>query len=114
MADPVFSKNDVRVRAATREDAKAMYEKSRERKDESVSPPHNISQAALLRSTKEVGLRDGKELPRLPYSRQEARAIFGLGQQAGAMMALDFNANLKTATNADIRQYRIIHFATHA
>lgn len=113
IADPVFSKDDVRVRAAIKGAAKSIDGRSGQRKDEPISPSHNISQIALLRSTKEVGLEDGKELPRLPFSREEALAIFALGQQAGAMNALDFNATRETATSAEIEQYRIVHFGTH-
>jgi CHAT domain-containing protein len=109
IADPVFSKDDVRARAAFKGEAKAVDEK-----DKPIIPSPDISQTAFLRSIKEVGLGDGKELPRLPFSGQEARTIFALGRQAEAMIALDFNANLKTATSAEIEQHRIIHFATHA
>ncbi|HEX5731891.1 MAG TPA: CHAT domain-containing protein [Blastocatellia bacterium] len=109
IADPVFSKDDVRVRAAT----KAIDEQSGQRQDEPNSPSHNISQIALLRSTREVGLGDGKELPRLPFSRKEAQAIFALGHPAGAMNALDFNATREIVTSAEMGQYRIVHFATH-
>lgn len=70
--------------------------------------------ASLLRSEKEVRRGDGKQLPRLPFSRKEALAIFALGQQAGAMNALDFNATREIATSAEIGQYRIVHFATHS
>lgn len=109
IADPVFSKDDVRARAAFKGEAKAVDEK-----DKPIIPSPDISQTTFLRSIKEAGLGDGKELPRLPFSGQEARTIFALGRQAGAMIALDFNANLKTATSAEMEQYRIIHFATHA
>ena len=54
IADPVFSKDDVRARAAIKGEAKTIDEKAR-RKDEPISPSHNISETALLRSTKEVG-----------------------------------------------------------
>ncbi|MGA9768014.1 MAG: CHAT domain-containing tetratricopeptide repeat protein [Blastocatellia bacterium] len=109
IADPVFSKDDVRARAAFKGEAKAVAEK-----DKPIIPSPDISQTAFLRSIKEAGLVDGRELPRLPFSGQEARTIFALGRQAEAMIALDFNANLKTATSAEMGQHRIIHFATHA
>jgi CHAT domain-containing protein/Tfp pilus assembly protein PilF len=109
IADPVFSKDDVRARAAFKGEAKAV-----DGKDKPIIPSIDILQTAFLRSIKGVGFGDGKELPRLPFSGQEARTIFALGQQSGAMIALDFNANLRTATSAEMGQYRIIHFATHA
>ena len=109
IADPVFGKDDVRARAALKGEAKAVDER-----DKRIIPSPDNSQTALLRSIKEAGLGDGKQLPRLPFSGQEARTIFALGRQAGAMIAVDFDANLKTANSAEMGQYRIIHFATHA
>jgi CHAT domain-containing protein/Tfp pilus assembly protein PilF len=113
IADPVFSKDDVRARAAVKGEVKSINGKNGWRKDGPIISSHDISETALLRSTKEVGLGDGKDLPRLLFSRKEAQAIFDLGQQAGAMSALDFNATRETATSAEMRQYRIVHFATH-
>jgi CHAT domain-containing protein len=113
IADPVFNKDDVRVRAAIKDEVKASGEKRRGRDAKLTVRPYSISHAELLRSVRESGLGDGNDLPRLPFSRQEARAIFALGRQAGAMSALDFNASRETATGPEIRQYRILHFATH-
>jgi CHAT domain-containing protein/tetratricopeptide (TPR) repeat protein len=114
IADPVFNKDDVRVRAAIKGAVRAIGEKRGGREDEPVARPDNVSQIALLRSVMEAGLSDGNELPRLPFSRQEALAISALGRQAGAMSALDFNASRETATGTEIGQYRTVHFATHA
>jgi CHAT domain-containing protein/uncharacterized iron-regulated protein len=113
LADPVFNKDDVRVRTAAKGEAKAIDEKSGGQKDAPIIQSQEVSDSSLLRSAKEVGLGDGKELPRLPFSRREARDIFALSQQAGAMSALDFEASRKTATGAEIEQYRVVHFATH-
>jgi CHAT domain-containing protein/Tfp pilus assembly protein PilF len=113
IADPVFDKRDVRVRATMKEKKKAVAGKN-EQEDKADLHLDNISQIAFKRSVSEVGLGNGKELQRLPFSGQEARAIFSLSQHAGAMSALDFEANLETATSAEMKQYRIVHFATHS
>src|SRR6185369_14517124 len=77
-----------------------------------------LSDLALTRSRNEVGLTDRGELPRLPFSRQEAEAISALIKQAESRqvetkIALDFEASRETASSPDLGQYRIVHFATH-
>jgi CHAT domain-containing protein len=50
----------------------------------------------------------------LPFTRQEAEAIYSLTRaDDGRMKALDFDANLTTATSSELSQYRVVHFATH-
>ncbi len=76
------------------------------------------SDAALIRSANQVGLTDRGDLPRLPFSRQEAEAIHALTRQAGiaqaeTKVALGFEASRETASSPDLGQYRIVHFATH-
>ena len=52
-------------------------------------------------------------LPRLPGTRREAAAIAALAPESNRKQALDFDANRATLTSADIKQYRILHLATH-
>jgi CHAT domain-containing protein len=52
-------------------------------------------------------------LPRLPFSRREAQAILAQAPRTMALGALDFAANRTTATSPELRQYRILHIATH-
>jgi CHAT domain-containing protein len=51
---------------------------------------------------------------RLPFSLEEAETILGLARDKKRMRAVGFDANLKVALDPAIREYRIIHFATHA
>jgi CHAT domain-containing protein len=51
---------------------------------------------------------------RLPFSLEEAEAILDLARDKKTMRAVGFDANLKAALDPAIREYRIIHFATHA
>ena len=94
-ADPVFSTDDPRVITA-----RAAHAVKAE-KD---------STADALRSATELGLGD---LRRLRFSRQEADEITRLANNDLKLEAVDFQANRALATNAELGQYRIVHFATH-
>jgi len=52
------------------------------------------------------------DLRRLLASRWEANAIASLAQ-GSVLKATDFKANLATALSPELKNYRIIHFATH-
>ncbi|MFN7928448.1 MAG: CHAT domain-containing protein [Blastocatellia bacterium] len=54
------------------------------------------------------------EFVRLRFTRAEAEQIASLAPAAQTLKALDFAANLDTATSAALSDYRIVHFATHA
>lgn len=109
LADPVFDREDVRVRASLKR--KVASSRQMIKRDASSAPDSN-SQTALSRSAGEVGLSDGGPLPRLPFSREEAKAIL-VASAAGSKIALDFTASRATATDPELSQYRIVHFATH-
>ena len=121
LADPVFDADDARVQSSIKAQAKnGATEKHQVNKAEGPSDgaSKEVSDAALTRSANEVGLTDRGELPRLPFSRQEAEAIYALTRQAGvdqdgARVALGFEASRETASSPDLGQYRIVHFATH-
>lgn len=89
-ADPVFDNQDARI-------AK-----------NSKSEPQNVALAQTLRD-----FRFGKTLPRLLASREEARNISKFVDNKNASVRLGFDANLKNIENADLSDYRILHFATH-
>jgi CHAT domain-containing protein/Tfp pilus assembly protein PilF len=105
LADPVFDKDDERVKA--------------------VSVAKNpVTQAA---STSEIAFRrdiaramedsDGNfRFPpsRLAAAHWEAEEISKLVPARERMQALDFAANRRTAISPELSQYRIVHFATHA
>ncbi len=102
LADPVFDVHDDRLRLATKNDRygpPALSQVSRE--------------SGLDRSAREVGLARGGAFPRLPFSRREADAIYSIARQGDVTKALDFNASKATAMNPQLRDYRIVHFATH-
>jgi CHAT domain-containing protein len=102
LGDPVFQKEDSRVKPGGGASNKASNPTSAHSNEEAKS---DVKRAAW-----ESGLQN---LERLPYSRREAEAIIALAPQGKSLKALDFDASLTTVTSEDIARYRIIHFATH-
>lgn len=100
LADPVFDAGDERLAVSTRTD--------------SLSFPSVVS-SDLNRSADDVGLtRGGKTyLSPLLYTRKEAVAVMAVTPPGKVMLALDFEANRRTATSPSLARYSIIHFATH-
>jgi len=97
LADPVFAPDDPRVKAASLASA----------------PGPATTQSDSPTPLKQT-LRDFRgQLERLFYSRDEAEAIHAAAPTGGGFKALDFQANRAAATNPDLGQYRIVHFATH-
>jgi CHAT domain-containing protein len=95
LADPVFSVNDPRLASGSKgqhasADADAVGE--------------------TQRSASESGVGD---LTRLRFSRQEAEEIARLAGEKRNLKALDFAASRTVATTDQLRDYRIVHFATH-
>ncbi len=97
LADPVFAMNDPRVKAKTLG------------KNEPKAAPGIAS--PLERSLRSFEAREG--LARLILSRDEAEAIAAAVPAADRFKALDFKASRAEAMSTALRQYRIVHFATH-
>jgi CHAT domain-containing protein/Tfp pilus assembly protein PilF len=141
LADPVFDRADARVQwdepaglgSGRKDEPGANHPQSAE-----VAPNRDVSQedlaaaeyqgsadgdesleaAQLTRSAADAGwerTRSGEVyLPRLQSTRKEAEAIVALTPAGQSFEALDFKASRATATSADLANYRIVHFATHA
>ncbi|HEV8486799.1 MAG TPA: tetratricopeptide repeat protein [Blastocatellia bacterium] len=111
IADPVFHEFDPRLGSAT---------SAGQRIAADVSPGPGVARAStvpgdLQRSADEMGLASGQQMfPRLPFTRLEAKHILANSPAGAAMAALDFDASKATATGANLSDYRIVHFATHA
>ena len=105
LADPVFSADDARI---TSKPGKSL---ARGLVDEL---PDSVAER-LTRSAADVGAGRGAGfyLRRLPFSRQEARAILQVAPPGEAKKALDFDASRRVATDPELAKYRIVHFATH-
>ena len=98
-ADPVFEKDDSRLSAAKEPTANDSPEQSR---------------TETYRALRDVGVAgDGRGIPRLFASRDEANAIMAVTSSTLSLKALGFEASKGLATGSELSQYRIIHFATH-
>lgn len=104
-ADPVFDERDERVRLAP--DGRASVEAGGK-----APAGGRASEAGLTRGAAAGGF-SAESLPRLPYTRREAKAILSLPPAAASRAALDFDASRKTAVGEDLSDYRFVHFATH-
>jgi CHAT domain-containing protein len=104
IADPVFEKDDPRVRLSRLQGSSQSVKNIAALRGAETEPP--LDQVEL----------DNKPLvfERLPFSSEEAEAILDLARDKKTMRAVGFDANLKVALDPSIRDYRIIHFATHA
>ncbi|MBO0722477.1 MAG: CHAT domain-containing protein [Blastocatellia bacterium] len=102
LADPVFDKDDGRIKLAH------VAGTGKEDDRESEAPAGR----ELLRATRDV-MGEKTDITRLPFSRKEAEAILSVTPEAASLKALDFDASRATATSGDLAQYRIVHFATH-
>ena len=98
-ADPVFEKDDPRVKHKGRRITKPI--------------PRPWSRE-LERTFRDLGVIDEKNtLSRLPFTREEAKGIVSLIPEGKGMLRLDFGANLSSVKSGELSHYRIIHFATH-
>lgn len=98
LADPVFGEDDGRLLAAKKR-----------------SPPTGASgsdgRSSAMSGEKLLG--PGFSLRRLPLTAQEAEAIKDAASPQDVMIAVGFEASRRTLMKPELRQYRIIHFATH-
>jgi CHAT domain-containing protein len=99
LADPVFSEDDERVIASNKEPAVSSQ----------ATTPTDVNNLALTRAALEAGVT----FRRLLHTRTEADSILKLVPATEAIQAFDFAANRATATNPQLSEYRIVHFATH-
>ena len=89
--------------------ADPVYSADEERSDD-------VADAPLLGTTRDIAARrlpDG-ELPRLPWTTHEARAILELFDPASTLARLGHQASKRAVTQTDLTPYRLLHFASHA
>jgi CHAT domain-containing protein/uncharacterized protein HemY len=99
-ADPVFEKDDSRLISGNDSVAVAAQEPSRG--------------TEVYTALRGIGsLQDGQHIPRLFASRDEAEAVMAATPAGLGLKAVGFEANKIRATSSELKQYRIIHFATH-
>jgi CHAT domain-containing protein/tetratricopeptide (TPR) repeat protein len=105
-ADPVFAKDDPRVKARMDVAADKGKEEAKQNGNGRSSRPSDV-----VRAAGDVNLTS---FERLPISRSEADLITTLVPKTKALKALDFAASRATATSPDLGSYQIVHFATHS
>ncbi|MGF1986819.1 MAG: tetratricopeptide repeat protein [Nostoc sp. ZfuVER08] len=97
LADPVFSANDDRVTGKSSNVANNNIDQQ-------------LQESALKRSTRNI---KRSEIQRLPGTEKEAQEILKLVSPSENIQAFGFDANYNWATNDQLSQYKILHFATH-
>src|SRR5574341_254998 len=107
-ADPVFERDDERVKAGLAQ-AKTVEDKVAATRSE-----QDLLRSSVAEFADESGATgSGQWMTRLPSTRQEALAIQALAPESERLVMLDFNANRAAVTSAKLQSYRYIHFATH-
>ena len=110
LADPVFMKDDPRVKRIRDQQLRD----SPKSPNEAPVRGENTIDRQLVKATEDTGVAtEGMYVPRLPGTRQEAEQIVAMVRTAEGRLALDFAASRETATNAELSQYRYVHFSTH-
>ena len=96
LADPVYSSNDERITGKS-----TSYD---------LNIDIELERLALKRSAKSLN-RNGW-IP-LPNTKIEAQEILKLVSDESSVSAFSFDANYNWATNKNLNQFQILHFATH-
>ncbi|MBD2523993.1 tetratricopeptide repeat protein [Nostoc sp. FACHB-133] len=97
LADPVFSANDERVTGKSSKVANNNIDQE-------------LENSALKRSMRNI---NRSEIQRLEGTEEEAREILKLVSPSENIQAFGFDANYNWATNKQLSQYKMLHFATH-
>ncbi|HTG95121.1 MAG TPA: CHAT domain-containing protein, partial [Pyrinomonadaceae bacterium] len=113
LADPVYDAEDPRVVAVPKSAPGSTAAPQIGQGGPSRPSPANVGSRSKLRDY-DASLPEGVALTRLIFSKHEADAILATVPSRKVLQAIGFSANLTAATNAQLSQYRIIHFATHA
>ncbi len=108
LADPVFSAQDERVKAVIA----AAADKTEPARQSGLS--RALTDLRIGQSGKTNAAIASLPLTRLNGTRREAEQIGKLVTGEQQLRALDFTASHATAMSAELSQYRILHFATHA
>ncbi len=99
IADPIFDKMDERFQSIARKNKS---------KTEFVAVSGNKTRGAENNL-----IRDGLDLPRLPFTRREAEEISATVPENKREKLLDFSANKAAAMSSDLSNFQYVHFATH-
>ncbi|MBL8206847.1 MAG: CHAT domain-containing protein [Blastocatellia bacterium] len=111
LADPVFDRTDPRLKASAKPAEANLIAANLDARGFGLNAKlaQTIKQTSQQTGTEDAALR----LQRLPGTRQEAERILALAPPASRRQLVDFAASRATATDPELGQYRIVHFATH-
>lgn len=110
VADPVFDRDDPRVAPLSRRRA----DRPAASRGTAANSPATGSSYLTTRAVQALAdTRGSAALARLPFSRDEARAITALAGSDGTLSATDFRASRAAVLGEALADYRIVHFATH-
>jgi len=110
LADPVFAPKDDRVSFASSDSQLKDNKPAEAHPSDPQVIPEIPEQTDLDRSAREMSIAT---FPRLPFTRREADAISSIAAQGDVTEDLDFDASKATALSTELKDYRIVHFATH-
>lgn len=116
-ADPVFDSRDSRVKLAPiSQSVLNQTSNMGSSVGGTLMEPVSGINDNLTRSVADINPAQAGEihLPRLAFTRDEARAIMAVVPTAMGMEALGFDASRNRVISGELAQYRVIHFATHA
>jgi CHAT domain-containing protein len=115
LADPIFSRNDSRVRSGARGgSAERRANRKRARRSASRAGAGASDYARARAAWETAGLvRRGEEIVRLPFTRLEADRIVKAAPVGTSLSALGFAASERTVESGALGTFRVLHFATH-
>jgi CHAT domain-containing protein len=108
LADPVFDPQDNRLQPGPKDAPTGSA-----RESSSLATAEVAGEAGARKSSREVGISEEGVFPRLPFTRREAEAIYAIAGPERVAKIMDFDANKAMATGPQLKDYRIVHFATH-
>jgi CHAT domain-containing protein len=118
-ADPVFSDRDSRLDPSTPGSTVARTED--DRGGDALSSSQDLAEGSIHSGTAGRQLASiesvrgsGAELGRLPLTANEADQITRVVPDGDFLKRIGFDASREAALDPELRNYRIIHFATHA
>jgi tetratricopeptide (TPR) repeat protein len=107
LADPVFRADDSRVAAGTPGTAARLH-------DRGAGASASADADATARNGRDATIESLETLPRLPYSREEAKTIATLAGHDAAIVDLDFAASRDALKQPAFAAPGVLHIATHA
>jgi CHAT domain-containing protein/Tfp pilus assembly protein PilF len=111
VADPVFEKEDERVRVSGKSGKPTESQTARAAEPRAET---RSTAADVFKSAKDTGEEvEGGRILRLPFTRREANQIAALVPERERKQALDFEANRAVALSRELGLYKYVHFATH-